>query len=209
MELQFYGANCVRISTKKASLTIDDNLSQYGLKSPVKADDILINTFDNGATPVSGYKIAIGGPGEYEVSGVTIQGIAARSHMDEKGKHSATIYRLVLEDVRIAIVGHIYPDLSNIQLEAIGVIDMLIVPVGGNGYTLDALGALKIIKSIDPKVVIPTHYADDAINYEVPQSPLDEAIKTFALEPHETMSKLKLKGSEFGETTKLVVLERQ
>lgn len=209
MEIQYYGANCVRISTKKASLTIDDNLSQYGLKSPVKPEDILLTTFVNGTTPSSGFKIAISEPGEYEVSNVSIQGIPARAHMDEKGQHSATIYRVVMDDVRIAVIGHVHPDLSNTQLETIGVIDLLIIPTGGNGYTLDALGALKIIKAVDAKIVIPTHYADDAIAYEVPQAPLDEALKTFALEPHEVLPKLKIKNGEISELTKLIVLERQ
>lgn len=209
MELQFYGANCVRIATKRAAVTIDDNLSQYGLKSPVKSDDILLNTFQYGVTPSASHKILFDQPGEYEVSGISIQGIAARGHMDEKGTNSATIYKIVTEDVRVAVVGHIYPELNNTQLEAIGVIDVLILPVGGNGYTLDALGALKVLKAIEPKMVIPTHYEDSALAYEVPQAPLDEAVKTFALDPHEAVAKLKLKSGEFGEMTTLVVLERQ
>ena len=57
-------------------------------------------------------------------------------------------------------------------------VDVLFVPVGGNGYTLDAIGALKIIKKIEPKIIIPTHYADKAIKYEVPQADLDEVMKT-------------------------------
>jgi L-ascorbate metabolism protein UlaG (beta-lactamase superfamily) len=91
----------------------------------------------------------------------------------------------------------------------LGTIDILVVPVGGNGYTLDPIGALKLIKAIEPKIVIPTHYDDGSANYPVPQQTLADALKNLAMEPRETVSKLKVKAGEMGETTQLVVLERQ
>ncbi len=50
-------------------------------------------------------------------------------------------------------------------------VDLLIVPVGGNGYTVDPVGAMKLIKAIEPKLVVPSHYADKALKYPVPSSP--------------------------------------
>ncbi len=85
-------------------------------------------------------------PGEYEVSEVSIFGISARAHMDEKGQETATIFKIQFEDLRVAVVGHIHPDLTDDHLEEIGAVDILIVPVGGNGYTLDPIGALQVIK---------------------------------------------------------------
>ena len=60
---------------------------------------------------------------------------------------------------------------------------MLVVPVGGNGYTVDPVGALKLIKDIEPKLVIPTHYADKALKYPVPQQDLAGALKEPGMEP--------------------------
>jgi L-ascorbate metabolism protein UlaG (beta-lactamase superfamily) len=54
--------------------------------------------------------------------------------------------------------------------------------VGNSGYTLDAVGALKIIKQIEPKVVVPTHFADKNVNYEVPQVELSDALKNLGME---------------------------
>jgi L-ascorbate metabolism protein UlaG (beta-lactamase superfamily) len=88
-------------------------------------------------------------------------------------------------------------------------VDVLVVPVGGNGYTLDPIGAAKVIKKIEPKLIIPVHYEDKGIKYEVPQVPLEEALKVLAVEPKETVAKLKLKSTELSETTQLIVLERQ
>ena len=208
MEIVYHGANCVSLNIKKATITIDDNLREHGLKSVTKNGDIALFSGrrpDIEAQP----KIIIDQPGEYEVSDTSVQGIAARAHMDEEGKKSATMYKIIGEDIRIAVIGHIYPELNDHQLEALGTVDVLLIPVGGNGYTMDSIGALKIIKDIEPKIIIPTHYDDSAIKYEVPQQPLEEALKGLAMEPKETLPKLKLKPGEISDITQLVVLERQ
>lgn len=208
MELQYYGANCIRLTTKKAAVTIDDNLKEVGLKPIAKAGDIVLFTGKAGESKEP--KLMIAQPGEYEVSDISVQGIAARSHMSEDEKaYDATIFKIIADDMRVVIIGHIYPDLNDKQLEAIGATDVLIIPVGGNGYTLDPIGALKIIKKIEPKIVIPTHYADKNVKYEVPTQELEIAIKELAMEPKETVPKLKVKPAELTDTTQLVILERQ
>ena len=208
MELQYYGANCVRITTKNADIIVDDNLADLGLKTVTKANDIELITQYKPEQKSSG-GLLINQPGEYEVSKVSIQGVEARGHMDEEGQQSATIYKLTTPEVRVAIVGHIYPDLDDNQLERIGTVDVLIVPVGGNGFTLDAVGALKVIKKIEPKIIVPVHYADKAVKYEVPQADLSEALKDMSMEVHETVPKLKLKSSDLPEAAQVVVVERQ
>lgn len=209
MELTYYGANCVKIVTKKASLVVDDNLVQVGLKSITKPTDISLVTQKTLMPEIEGAKFAADLPGEYEVSGAIIHGVSARAHMDEADKKTAVIYTVETDEIRLAIVGHIYPELSDDQLEQIGMVDVVVVPVGGNGYTLDGIGALKIIKQLEPKIVTPTHYADKQIKYEVPQQDLTEALKGLAMEPSESVDKLKLKSLELTDTTKLVVLTRQ
>jgi L-ascorbate metabolism protein UlaG (beta-lactamase superfamily) len=74
----------------------------------------------------------------------------------------------------------------------LGVIDILILPIGGGGYTLDAVDAAKVIRMIDPKVVVPVHYADSALHYEVPQDELQLFIDELGA-PVETVSKYKVK----------------
>jgi L-ascorbate metabolism protein UlaG (beta-lactamase superfamily) len=208
MELQYFGANCLRLSAKKAQIVIDDNLAMLGLKSITKPSDISLRTsreFPEHADTAFRAEL----PGEYEVSGVVIHGIAARSHMGEEGKSSAVIYTIQADDTKVLVLGHIYPELSEDQLEQIGLVDIAVVPVGGNGYTLDGVGALKVIKQIEPKVVIPTHYADPKVKYEVPQTPLADAIKGLGMEVAETVGKYKIKPSELSDSTRLIVLERQ
>lgn len=206
MDLQFYGANCLSVTHKGARLVIDDNLSDVGAKSIIKAGDVALYTGPHGGAEAA--RLVLDGPGEYEVADTSVIGIAARAHIDEPGTLNATMFKLVTGDLSVLITGHIYPELNDAQLEAISIIDLLVVPVGGNGYTVDPVGALKLIKAIEPKLVVPTHYADKALKYAVPQQDLAGALKELAMEPRETVSKLKLKHSELSDLTQLVLLEK-
>lgn len=208
MEIEFYGANCFKITYKKASVVIDDNLAQLGAKSVTKDGDIALFTLTT-QQPTTG-KVVIDQPGEYEISNISVMGIAARSHMDEDKNRSGTMYKIVVDEIKVAAVGHIYPELSDAQLEALGTVDILLIPVGNTGYTLDAAGALKVIKKIEPKIVVPSHYADSKLKYPVEQQDLESAIKELAMEPRERLAKLKLKPADIvGDGTQLVILEKQ
>lgn len=209
MDIEYFGGNCVKLTAKKATLVVDDNLAEIGAKTVTKTGEIALFTQKHG-DPSAEVKLVIDQPGEFEVSDVSVQGISARAHMDEADAMTATIFKLVVNDIRLVATGHIFPELNDEQLEAIGMVDVLLIPVGGNGYTLDPEGALKLIKKIEPKIVIPTHYADRGLKYEVSQIDLDEAIKGLAMEPRERTAKLKLKVADVAtEGTQLIILEKQ
>lgn len=207
MELSFFGANCLVVSSKDSRVVVDDALSSLGAKGVLREGDIALFT---GVEPenLPATKLTVASPGEYEVANVSITGIPARSHMDEAGTKSTTMYKVVVGDVTFLFTGHVYPELSDDQLEQIGLVDIMVVPVGGNGYTLDGVGALKLIKEVEPKVIVPTHYDDSKLKFEVPQQPLDQALTALGMEVKEKVPKLKLKATEFGENTQLIVVER-
>lgn len=207
MDIQFYGANCVLLTNKQTRVVIDDNLADLGAKSITKEGDIALFTAAHGEPSVK-TKMIIDQPGEYEVQGISVYGIPARGHMDEVGKLTATMYKLINDDITILVVGHIYPELSDDQLETIGIVDVMLVPVGGNGYTLDVTGALTLIKKVDPKVVIPTHYADKALSFPVPQTSLEEVLKSLPMEAKEQIQKLRLKPTDLADVTQLILLEK-
>jgi L-ascorbate metabolism protein UlaG (beta-lactamase superfamily) len=192
-EIEYKGANCVVISTKNAKLVTDPNLSIVGLKNTPVKSVVELATEDRFAVDDPGVNLLINGPGEYGIARFDIRGIAARRHIDtEKEGMQATIYRVEIGESRIGILGNIDEKLSDEQLEELGMIDVLIIPVGGGGYTLDATGAAGLVKSISPKVVIPVHYADKTLRYEVPQDELSLFVKELGA-PVETVSKYKVK----------------
>src|SRR5262245_37898617 len=114
MDIQYFGANCIKLTTKSGSIVIDDNLKDLGLQSPHKANDIALFTSAH-AEPEAPTRLIIDTPGEYEVANISIQGIPAQSHLEESGQKSAVMYRIISGDIRLAVTGHIYPELSDDQ----------------------------------------------------------------------------------------------
>lgn len=194
-DIDYRGGNTIVIATKKSTLVTDPKLSLVGLKDLNIKDAVELATEDRFALNSDVAKLSLEGPGEYEVGDFSIRGVAAQRHVDtDQDVPRTTMYRIEVGDVRIALLGNTVEKLSEDQLEALGVVDILILPVGGGGYTLDATAAANLTRRIDPKVVIPIHYADKAVKYEVPQ----EGVATFVNElgaPHETTSKYKVKSA--------------
>ena len=205
MDIERKGGNCVIFSHKKYSFVVDPKLSQFGLKDQGDATAQILTqrTF---VAPANDETVVIDGPGEYEVHNCSIKGVAADAY-NEAANEMATIYRLELDDCTVAIVGHIKPKLTDEQLEAIGVVDILVIPVGGYGYTLDPKEAVEVVKAINPKAIIPTHYSEEGVKYEVPQATLDDFLKELGAH-QETLSKLKLKASLLPETLTVYELTR-
>ena len=206
MDVQFYGANCVTVSVGGARVVIDDTLNDMGGKPVLKPGDVVLYTQKHEVVPSA--KLFIDRAGEYEVADISIYGIQARAHMDEDKQRSAIMYKLIAKDVRLLVTGHIFPKLKESDLEKVGMVDVMVVPVGGNGYTLDPVGALELIKAIEPKLVIPTHYADDKLSFEMPAQTLDQAVQALGLEIKDRTGKLKLKAGDWASTAQLVVLEK-
>lgn len=205
MDIQYKGANCVVIDTKKVTIVTDPHLSQVGLKDITPKDAIVVATQVEFATASD--NVIIDQPGEYEVKDVSITGVAAKRLIDHDDSRQAAVYRVVMGDVAFAVIGHVAAPLTEEQLEALGVVDVAIIPVGGSGYTLDAHQATEVVRQLDPKVVIPTHYADKDTKYEVPQMELEPFVKELGAE-HETMPAWKIKNGILPEVLTVIELTR-
>lgn len=204
-DIEYKGGNGVVISTKKLDAVIDPKLSLIGLKDLSVKDALEIGTEARFVTGSKDVQLAIEGPGDYELGPFSVKGVAATRHIDtEADEKLSTIYRIEVGDARIALVGNINPKLDEDQLEALGVVDILIIPVGGGGYTLDATSAASLVRQIDAKVIVPVHYADSALSYEVPQDTLETFVKELGA-PVETTAKYKVKAAATLPTTLTIV----
>jgi L-ascorbate metabolism protein UlaG (beta-lactamase superfamily) len=209
MEIEFYGANCFRIKTKKASIVIDDNLASLGQKSITKDTDVAVFTNKillNGSK--SKARLVLESAGEFEIGDLSLKAVQTRAHMDETGADTATVFQFLYNGTSVTALGHIHPDIASDVLELTAGTDVVLVPVGGNGYTLDSVGALSVIKKIEPEVVIPSQYDAPGFKFEVPAAPLEDFIKTSALvagEPRDVY-KVDKPDTELAGQTHLVVL---
>jgi L-ascorbate metabolism protein UlaG (beta-lactamase superfamily) len=192
-EVEYKGGNALTVATKKTKIVINPNLSGIGGKDLSVKDAVVLATEADLALRSEETRLVVDGPGEYEISDVSIRGVAIDSYNGEKNLHESTAYRIEIGDVRIAVLGNTVAALSEDQLEAIGIIDMAVVPIGGGG-TLNPTEAAQLIRSIDARVVIPVHYADAGLKYPEPQEELDIFVKEFAGEV-EQATKYKVKNA--------------
>ncbi|MDO5343543.1 MAG: MBL fold metallo-hydrolase [Candidatus Saccharibacteria bacterium] len=194
-DVEYKGANAVVFTTKNTRVVFDPALSLVGLKDVTGAQDVQVVTEERFAVKNT-TNLTFDGPGEYEVGDISLKGLPAQRHIDaDNDVKNATIYRLAIGDVRCAVLGNIAPKLSDEQLEGLGVVDIVVVPVGGHGYTLDATAAATVVRQLEPKVVIPVHYADVALQYEVPQDELSVFVSEMGAAEIEAGHKWKVKNA--------------
>ncbi len=179
MNIIWYGQSCFKITSqgsKKSkqwvTLLIDPFSDKIGLKLPKTDADILLITHEhedhNNRAHVKKGAFVIDGPGEYEIRDIFIRGIYS-FHDQEQGKvrGTNTIYTIFTEDMNICHMGDFgEKELSNKQIEEMGDVDVLLVPVGGV-YTADSKTAAKIISQIEPRVVVPMHYKIPGLNIDI------------------------------------------
>lgn len=193
-EIEYKGGNIVILTTKNTTLAVDPKSSLVGLKDVVTKGLVELGTEPRFLLNHADAKLVLEGPGEYELGDFSLRGIAAQRHIDtESDEKLATIYRIGVGEVHVALIGNIAPKLSEDQLEGLGVVDILLLPVGGGGYTLDATSAASLVRQIEPKVVIPVHYADSVLKYEVPQDELETFTKELGAPVEDGGTKFKVK----------------
>ena len=162
MEISCLGHASFKIKGKTATIVTDPFDEYVGYKFPkTKADIVTIshNHKDhNRKNLVSEVKKVIDGPGEYEVSGVSIIGFST-FHDEKKGRLRGknTVYVFEIDGARVVHLGDLGHKLNEKQLEFLGDVDVLMIPIGGE-YTIDSQTAAGAVRDIEPKIVIPMHY---------------------------------------------------
>lgn len=207
MEITHYGGGCILVTTKQLSLLIDPLEKEYKLKLPSLKPDMVLFTASSEA---GGEGFVVDSPGEYEMKNVLVKGIAAQLHIDKpEDPKRGIIYTVAANDVRLLVLGNIDPNLSDQQREAIGEVNIMVVPVGGHGLSLDANAAAKIISQFEPQYTVPVHYDDGKASYPMPQDKLDKFLHEMGGESPQAVDKLKVLAKEVGEESKLVILKPQ
>ncbi len=177
-KITWAGQSCFQISVSgskdnSADIVIDPYDEATGLKLPNFSADILLVTHNhhdhNNIKGIKGEPFVVQGPGEYEIKGVFIKGIPSfHDNKDGKERGQNAIYTIDAEDMRFCHLGDLgQSELNPEQLDKIGQIDVLMIPVGGGGYTISSAEAVKIVGQIEPRIVIPMHYAVPKLKMEV------------------------------------------
>ncbi len=199
MELTYLGRSCVRLRGRDVQVIIDPESS-----AQAKGADVIVRTA--GATDVvrlrpgdAGSAQVVSGPGEYEIRGVPVRGLAAGA---------GTVMRVAVDEVRVVALGCFAQQLTEEQIDALGHVDVLVVPVGG-GDALNASAATKLVRAVEPAIVVPVRYAAGVADGDY--EPVDRFASEMGLpEGWTEVPKLNLSGSSgAGEETRVVILEQR
>lgn len=212
MEITWYGHACFRLKDRNITAVTDPYDKTLGLPLPrPKADIVTIShpvAHHNYAAGVKGEFKVIDSPGEYEIGGVFITGI----HMvapPKKGSEAAptaqnNIFVFYMDGLAICHLG----DLSHVptqnQVEDMGSIEVLLIPVGGQN-ALNAAQAAEVISLIEPQVVVPMHYNLPGLTVKL--DPVDKFLKEMGLTKADTIDALKLTKANLPEETQIILLD--
>ncbi len=254
MNINWYGQTCFRIGAQKNKnglvniliepfLNPSDGLDgsnhradkESGFRLPKFEVDILLldKGFGNEKKEMSlvkGSNFLITGPGEYDVKGVCIQGISAKTRVpisrsgQVKGENTV-IYTIKSEGIKICHLGRLgEEELSSDQVEKIGEVDILMIPIGGE-ETISAKEALKVMAQIEPKITIPMYYKVPKLNpfreeknrqkgkriskdVKTNLGSLDEFLKILGIKSLQPLAKLSIKKKDISkDEAKIIVLE--
>jgi len=154
---------------------------------------------------------AIDGPGEYEVGGVMIAGVRTY-HDKQKGAELGvnTVYVIHMDDVVFCHLGDLGHELTTHQLDEIGNVDVLFIPVGG-GETIGPAQAVGVISQIEPRIVVPMHYAvPGQRSFDVELAPLEKFTHEIGMKEIVAEDKLSVTSTSLpaeGEETKFVIMK--
>jgi L-ascorbate metabolism protein UlaG (beta-lactamase superfamily) len=207
MQISYFGLTSFKITSKDNTLISDPFDKSTGLTPPRGGADLITLAEADNETysytqSITGEPFMIDGPGEYDVKDHTITGIPIK----QPDGNYVTAYLIVAEGIRILNLAHIKKlSLSEEELEDLGDVDVLFVPVGGNSV-MDFDEAAKAVNFIEPLIVIPTHYKTPGLKVEA------ESEEKFLKEmgnKFEKMDKLTLKKKDLvpTENSKVIVLE--
>lgn len=214
MTITWYGQSCFRIDTREGVMAIDPFGKHIGLTPPRFHADILLVTHahaDHANTAaIHGNPALVTGPGEYELAGLAIQGIPTFHDAiggRERGLNTAFRIEIASEGITLAHLGDFGEEaMRGETLEALGDIDLAMIPVGGT-YTIDGPTAAKVVSEIEPRLVIPMHYALPGLAIKL--APVESFLKSYGWAPAggpERLEKLVIRKKDLPEDATRVVL---
>ncbi len=210
MDITWLGHSCFRIRSRDAIVITDPPAKEWGLPNLLPADIVTVSHPHAGhsnAAAVSGAPLVVRGPGEYESKEVLILGLTTfhdAMRGAERGKN--TVYVMELEGMSVCHLGDLGDVPSADVLEALGNVDVLLIPVGG-GSTINASKAVETISLIDPRVVIPMHYQDEQLRADL--EPLERFLRELGAPEIAPVQRLSVTRSTLPQDRQVVVLERR
>lgn len=211
MEIVWYGHSCFRFMERGMAAVVTDPFdSEVVGYEPLKLRaDIVTVSHDspghNFMSAVKGTSHKLTGPGEFEIGGVFITGVQTDvNNKKAADKPRNTLFLFDFDGLTIAHLGDLSQVPSQSEVEALGTVNVALVPVGsGNG--LNAAKAAEVISLLEPNIVVPMHFGSNKTKLDL--DPLSKFLKEMGLTSPETIPSLKISRSGLPDETKVIILD--
>jgi len=207
MEITWLGHSCFKIKGKEVTLITDPYDESLGYpRSELAANIVTISHAHPGHSYADGIgngPKVINGPGEYEIADVLIIGMQT-FHDSQEGRERGrnTIYLIEVDELRLCHLGDIGHLLSLQQVEELGKVEILLVPIGGVS-TISAKAASELVRLLNPRIVIPMHYNTEVTSW---LDPMDDFLKELGQTGTVSQNKLLVTRSNLPSEGRVVVL---
>ena len=209
MQITWYGHSCFRLRGRSGTVVADPYGPDIGYSVPRIRADIVTVSHDHpdhaNVKALRGKPTIISGPGEYEIKGIFVIGIPAdpRDAAKTPGIQN-TVYLLDFEGVTVCHLGDLRRVPTQSQVEELGDVDVLLIPVGG-GTTLGAAKASEVISLLEPKIVIPMHYKTKLLR-GLELEPVDQFLKEMGDKEIAPQDELKIAKGGLPSETQVMVM---
>jgi len=209
VDISWLGHSCFRIRGTQATVITDPYSPDLGYSLGKPAAHIVTVSHQH---PGHAYVQGIGGeprlltgPGEYEISGVLIIGLAT-FHDGEGGSQRGknTVYLIGIDEVVVCHLGDLGHVLTTEQVAGLENVDVLLLPVGGVS-TINAPMAAEVVRQLEPKVVVPMHYKTEALKREL--EPVDRFLKEMGVKEVSSQPKLSFTKANLPVGTQVFLLD--
>jgi L-ascorbate metabolism protein UlaG (beta-lactamase superfamily) len=209
MDIVWYGHSCFRISERGQAAIVTDPFGQdLGYEIPRLKADIVTVSHDapghNFLAAIKGYEHVISGPGEYEIGGVFIMGIATFDQTQEIPRRNV-VYVFDYNSLIVAHMGDLDHVPSQSMIDALGPVDIALIPVGG-GKSLSSSQAAEVVSLLEPSIVVPMHYRTDAL-LGLELDPVDRFLKEMGVNTIQEEALLRISAGSLPEQTQVVLLD--
>jgi len=209
MDITWLGHSCFRLGDKGVVIVTDPYGKEAGYtRQPIRADVITISHDHPGHNNQVGFRgehRVFDAPGEYEVKGVFITGIGAyHDARNGAARGRNTVFLFDFDGLTVCHLGDLGHVLNQSQVEALGDVDVLLIPVGGV-HTLSMSQAAEVITQIEPQLVIPMHYRTPAERAKLES--VDKFFKELGVAPMPPQPELKVTKSGLPDETQIVLLD--
>jgi L-ascorbate metabolism protein UlaG (beta-lactamase superfamily) len=218
VDLSWLGHACFRLRGRDVTILTDPyEGTDWGYPPLALSANVVTISNDHphhaGLSGIEGRPRVLRGPGEYEIGGALVWGVRTKRRKDRdtgvaNGSIRNTAFVIQLEELTVAHLGDLAEaPLSAEELARVKDADVLLVPVGGN-CTINATQAAAVVAQVEPKLIVPMHYATEETRGHLVLDEIDRFCKELGATEATPRARLSITPASLPSEPTVVLLDR-